>query len=474
MDESIKLLPGQTLSSGGRPRLDYLAVATLAFPFMVNSAVQAVLNTTDTWFMGRVSPAATAAISAVYWPVLVFGLLFGGVGLAVQTLVAQAYGARRYARASQATWTALWASLFTVPLFAVLSVSGPRIFAPFGIAPATLQLALSFWHPRMLGGPLGVAMWAVLGFFNGIGRPQITLRIAAGVAVINVLLNQVFMFNLGMGVPGSAWATNAAQLLGVAAALMWFLGPATRRRFRSHLTMRLRARALWHQVKLGFPMGLLIAADILGFALFQLMQVRLGTVDGASSQIVMMLTSFCYMPAVGIAMAGTTLVGQAIGAGHRDWAFKVGNGIVLMAMLYMAAIGILLAAAGPWVLPLFTNGADPDAARVVARGATLLWIAAGYQLFDGLNISSSACLRGAGDVRLPAVMVLALSWLVFVPLAHSLSFAQGMGWVDWLPQFGWGAVGGWFAALIYICCLGTMLFLRWYSGAWQRIALPLN
>jgi MATE family multidrug resistance protein len=462
------------LSSGGRARLDYLAVATLAFPFMVNSAVQAVLNATDTWFMGRVSPAATAAISAVYWPVLVFGLLFGGVGLAVQTLVAQAYGARRYARASQATWTALWASLFTVPLFALLAVSGPRIFGPFGIAPATLQLALSYWHPRMLGGSLGVALWAVLGFFNGIGRPQITLRIVAGVAAINALLNQLFMFNLGMGVPGSALATNTAQLLGVAAALVWFLGPATRQRYRSHLTTRLHARTLWHQVKLGFPMGLLIAADILGFALFQLMQVRLGTVDGASSQIVMMLTSFCYMPAVGIAMAGTTLVGQAIGAGHRDWAFKVGNGIVLMAMLYMGAIGILLAAAGPWVLPFFTNGADPDAVRVVARGGTLLWIAAGYQLFDGLNISSSACLRGAGDVRLPAIMVLALSWLVFVPLAHSLSFAKGMGWVDWLPQFGLGAVGGWFAALIYICCLGTMLFVRWYSCAWQRIALPLN
>ena len=170
-------------------------------------------------------------------------------------------------------------------------------------------------------------------------------------------------------------------------------------------------------------MGLLIAADILGFALFQLMQVRLGTVDGASTQIVMMLTSFCYMPAVGIAMAGTTLVGQAIGAHRRDWAFKVGNGIILMAVLYMGVIGVLLAAAGPWVLPFFTNRADPHAAAVAARGCVLLWIAAGYQLFDGFNISSSACLRGAGDVRLPAVMVLALSWLLFVPLAHSLSFA---------------------------------------------------
>jgi len=71
-------------------------------------------------------------------------------------------------------------------------------------------------------------------------------------------------------------------------------------------------------------------------------------------------------------------------------------------------------------------------------------------------------------------MVLALSWLLFVPLAHSLSFAAGAGWVNWLPQFGLGAVGGWFAALIYVCCLGLMLFLRWWSGAWRRITLPLT
>src|ERR1700723_1956505 len=184
------------------------------------------------------------------------------------------------------------------------------------------------------------------------------------------------MFNLGLGIAGSGWATGTAQLIGVVATAVLFLGKPTRKLFRSHLTTRLHVGALRRQLKLGFPMGVLIAADILGFALFQLMQVRLGTVDGASTQIVMMLTSFCYMPAVGIAMAGTTMVGQAIGAHRRDWAFKMGNGIILIAVLYMAAVGVLLAAAGPWLLPFFTNAADPQAGAVVKRGCILLWIAA--------------------------------------------------------------------------------------------------
>jgi MATE family multidrug resistance protein len=471
LDTSDKLLPGQCVRAGGRLGLDYGAVITLALPFMLNSAVQAVLNTTDTWFVARLSPAATSAMGAVYWPVLVFIMLFGGVSMSVQTLVAQTFGARRYSRASQATWTGIWASLAVVPVFAALAFGGGAIFSPFGIPDATLDLALDYWFPRMLGAPLGIALYAVLGFFNGIARPAVTLRITLAVALLNALLNQIFIFDWGLGVAGSAWATGVAQFAGLLVALAWFMGGTTRRRFRSHLTSALHVKTLLAQFSLGFPMGLLVAADILGFALFQLMQVRLGNVDGASTQIVLMLTSFCYMPAVGVAMAGTTLVGQAIGAHSRDWAFTVGNGVILIAVVYMGLVGVLMAAVGPWFMPWFTNAADPEAAQVAAKGSVLLWIAAGYQLFDGLNISSGACLRGAGDVRVPSVMVLALSWSLFVPLAHMLTFRAGQGWVGWLPQFGFGAVGGWFAAVVYICCLGLMLYLRWRSGAWRRVVL---
>ncbi len=72
---------------------------------------------------------------------------------------------------------------------------------------------------------------------------------------------------------------------------------------------------------------------------------------------------------------------------------------------------------------------------------------------------------------MPAICVLPLSWLVFVPLAHMLSFEPGGGWVEGLPQFGLGALGGWIAALTYIILISLALLFRWRSGAWQNIRL---
>jgi MATE family multidrug resistance protein len=202
-----------------------------------------------------------------------------------------------------------------------------------------------------------------------------------------------------------------------------------------------------------------------------MMMVRLGTVGGAASQMVTVLTSVAYMPGYGISSAGTTLVGQSIGAGDRNWAMRVGTRVILLAALYMGGIGVVLGLAGPWILPLFAGAHDAYAVAAVSLGTQLLWFAAAYQFFDGLNMGSGACLRGAGDAVIPAALVIPMSWLIFVPLAHSLTFAPGDGWFHFLPQFGLGAFGGLSAVIIYVLLLGTVLFIRWRSRAWQRISL---
>lgn len=464
-------LPALRLDAHGCRHVDYRAVIGLAAPLFLNSGIQAVLNLTDTWFLGHISANATAAVGSVYWFVIMFVLLFGGVAMAVQTLVAQAYGAGERLRAAQATWAGLWAALLVGPLFLIVSLSGKTLIAPFGLPPDIQSLALEFWFPRVLGATGGVALWAMSSFFNGIGRTRITLGIMLCVALCNAVLNQIFIFHLHLGVAGSAWATGAAQLVGVGIALAVFLSQDICGEFYAHTCWRPSWKQIVRAFKLGVPMGLLPAVDLIGLALFQAMQASLGTVGGAATQIVMMMTSIAYMPAIGIASAGTTLVGQSIGAGDRGWAARVGNAAIKVTVAYMGLVSLALALFGPWLLPLFITQGDASARDVATLGYLLLWIGAAYQIFDGFNLGGGFCLRGAGDVRVPMFMVILLSWFGFVPLAHMLTFAPGQGWVHFLPQFGMGTVGGWTALLIYTFALGAAMFLRWRSGAWRRIVL---
>ena len=464
-------LPARRVDERGRTRVDARAIVALALPLFVNAGLQAVLNLTDTWFIGRISAEAVAAVGGVYWVVLGTLLLLGGVGMVVQAFVAQAYGAGRLRRSSQAAWSGLWAALALVPAFAGIAAAGPRVVPVLGLPDEVGALSLEYWGPRMFGGAAAIALWALLSFFNGVGHVRRALAVNAFVAALNAALNEWLMFGLGWGVAGAAWATTASICAGLALALATFLSGGYRRAFASRSTWRPDPRAIAATIRVGLPVGLSIAFDVLGLAAFQAMVTRLGTVPGAASQIVMMLTSLAYMPAVGLGMAGTTLVGQSIGAGDRDWARRVGDRTIALSVGYMFLAGIALAAAGPWLMPLFVTPSDPDAAAVVALGATLLWIAAAYQFFDGLNIGCGFCLRGAGDTRFPAFALLVLAWGVFVPLVHLLAFAPGEGWIAGAPGAGWGAVGGWLAAVVYIGLLGATLAWRWRSGRWRAMTL---
>jgi MATE family multidrug resistance protein len=466
-----RLLPAQRLDTAGKSHVDLKEILKLAAPLMATNAVQALLNLTDLWFIGRLSTDAVAAMGAIYWILTCAILLFGGVGLAVQTFVSQAYGSRRRARASRALWNALWASLALIPLFLALAFAGPLLLHPFGLPAHIEALALDYWGPRMGGAFIGSMAWAAMGFFNGISAIRFTLAVVVATTIVNAIANQIFIFELGMGIAGSAWATNFAQVVGVALALTLFLGGETGRLYRSKVMWRPRWNVIRAQLSVGLPIGVMYGADVLGLALSQMMIAQTSAVGAAATQIVMVLTSMAYMPTIGIALAGTTLVGQSIGAGSRDWANRMGNVVIVLCAGFMAFIAVVLLVVGPWVLPLFVSAGDSSAADVVTLGLVLLWPAAAYQIFDGLYCGAGFCLRGAGDTRVPAATALVLSWLFFVPLAHTLIFAPGAGWIDGLPQYGMGAKGGWIALMSYVTLLGISLFWRWHHGAWRRFKI---
>ena len=464
-------LPAMRVGKDGRPAVSVAAVLTLAAPLMITNVVQAALNLTDTWFLGRLSTAAVAGMSAIYWMMTCIILVLGGVGLAVQTFVAQASGSGRRARASQAAWNAIWASAAVMPLFAAVAFAGPWLLRPFHLSPEIQQLALDYWRPRLLGAALGSMGWALMSFFNGVGATRATLGVATVTLLANVPLNELLIFELRFGMAGAAWATNLAQACGLLLACSLMLTGRFAREFRTRLTWRPRWSIVRRQVAVGLPIGVMYGADVLGVALLQLMIVQVSAVDAAATQVVIMLTSLAYMPTIGVATAGTTLVGQAIGAGQRDWAARLGNVVIASCAALMFSIALLLLAGGRFVLPAFLGSGDAAASAAVATGLLLLWPAAAYQLFDGLYFGSSFCMRAAGDTRVPAITALGLSWLFFIPLAHTLVFSPAEAWVSGLPQYGLGAIGGWLALMCYAMLLGSSMWLRWRTGRWRRIEL---
>jgi multidrug resistance protein, MATE family len=468
---TTRRLPGQRVDAAGHPHVDHGALFALALRFMASSAVQVIFNVIDMWFVGRISTDALAAVGSVQWLMLAVIFVLGSGGSAVQAIVAQQFGAARYTRAAQTTWTALWATLWMLPIFLVIAGASRLILAPFGLETQVQNLASDFWFPRMLGIPFGSAGGAVLGYFNGIGRPGVTLWITAASAAINIFLNQLLIFDLHWGIAGSGWATTIAQAIALLIATAAFLNRERRRKYKSNLTWRPRAWLIWKQLRLGLSFGLLPAIEVLAFAVFQLMQVRSSSINGAATQLAVVLGSISYIPGSGISAAGMTWVGQSIGAGDSGWAMRVGTHAILLVSLCTGGIGLAFALLGPWILPLFVGGQSADSPALIAVAAHLLWFAAIYQFFDGLNIGSSTCLRAAGDATVPVLLSLPIQWVIFLPLAHSLTFAPGEGWLRFLPQFGWGAVGGWSAVLINVLLLGSTLFLRWQRGAWRDMRL---
>ncbi|AFY78089.1 putative efflux protein, MATE family [Pleurocapsa sp. PCC 7327] len=464
------LLPALKVDDRGKRCIDYRAVFRLILPLFLNSGVQAFLNLTDSWFIGRISTDAIAAMGTLYFLVIVLFTLLGGVGMYVQTLVAQAYGEGNRRQAAQAVWTGCWSALLLLPVFVLLAFSGSGLFSLFQLSPTVEQLAIDYWMPRLFGGAIAVANFALTAFFNGIGQPIVTFMVAIATTVINIALNEWLMFRVGLGMTGAAWATTLSLLCGMLFLLGIFLSRKIRRQFESHRVWQPHWQAIRYLFAFGVPLGLLLTSDLTGLALFQIMQVKLGVVEGAATQIVMMLISTAYMPTLGIAQAGTTLVGQSIGAGDWRWAKRVGNVAIALCILYTVAVSIVLALNGQWLIPLFTPSTDLYAEAVMTLSQILLWLAVVYNIFNAISIGSAFCLQGIGDVRLPSLLAILLNWFGFVPLTHILTFGQGEGLVDFLPQLGWGVLGGWLAAILFTLTMSSLLFWRWRSVFSRKLA----
>jgi MATE family multidrug resistance protein len=165
----------------------------------------------------------------------------------------------------------------------------------------------------------------------------------------------------------------------------------------------------------------------------------------AGHEIALNCAALTFMVPLGISSAAAVRVGQNLGRGDSVEARRAGWSAIMIGCGFMTCSGLVFVSFPRFIARLFSP--DPAVIRV---GATLLLVAAAFQLFDGLQTVATGALRGTGDTRTPMLANLVAYWFIGLPLGYLLCF-----------RMRWGAVGIWIGLCLGLMIIGTALLIAW-------------
>jgi MATE family multidrug resistance protein len=251
-----------------------------------------------------------------------------------------------------------------------------------------------------------------------------------------------------LGVVGSAMSTCIARTYMAVAllAFIWWFERCHEKGIRSVLRRPDPGRLL-RLMALGLPAATQILLEIGAFGAAAVLAGRLSPVAMAAHQIAITCASVSYMVPLGISSAAAVAVGQAVGRGDLPGARRMGYIAVGLGVAFMTCPAALFLLIPLPILKIYTSDAG-----VLATGASLLAIAAVFQLFDGLQTVLTGALRGVGNTRNAMWVNFAGYWLFGLPVGYFLCF-----------HFAYGLQGLWWGLTIALILISLTLLAAWRS-----------
>jgi MATE family multidrug resistance protein len=387
----------------------------------------------------------------------------------INTFVSQNMGAGRPERGPAYAWNGLWlAWAFWLIVLVPYAILLPRIFHAAGIAPDQAGLATVYGQILLVGAGLTMSTRAIAQFFYGMHRAGVVLVAGLVANILNVAISYALIFGAWgfpkLGMAGSAWGTVIATLVELAIPMALFLGPAYQRRFRTRAGWRPSRVHIRDLLRIGWPAGLMFGNEMICWSYFMVHLVSgFGPHHATAGWIAHQYMSMSFMPAVGISVACTAMVGKYQGMRRPDLAAARAWLCLRVAMIYMGLCGAAFLLFRQPLTRLFIDRDTPPeaAAELVRLGSVFLIATATFQLFDAIAMTISGALRGAGDTVVPGVLTVALSWVLIV--------GGGEFMVRVYPHL--GSLGPWVAASAYIVILSLALTGRFLTGRWKEIRL---
>ncbi|MBL6815404.1 MAG: MATE family efflux transporter [Pseudomonadales bacterium] len=429
----------------------------LALPSILGNLSYTIVGMVQTKFVGELGPQALAAVGAGQRVMFAMLAILMAVSAGTTALVARAWGAGDYEEASRVTMASLVLAGSMAAVVAVLGfLFAGSMAGVFGLDEETLAMAtrnirwLSFFNIAFAG------MLILSAALRASGDAWSPLWISAGINVLNLPLLYAFIFGRWgmpeMGVAGAAVAAGIAFSLGTLVLLtLW-----VRQKFRvRHVTGGWwRRQRLKQLLNIGYPAALEQGVFQLGFFIFLiLIGNNYGTEAFAAYNIGVNILAICMTVGFGFSIAGSTLVGQHLGAKDFAGAVRSGWRAMFLAIVSMGLIGLAVMVFAEALATYFIG----DGELTIAYTVQFIYVLGAMMPLLAVEFAIGGALRGAGDTRFPLIAtILGLLVMRCGLAAVAAYFGLPVIWV--------------FAALIGDYVLkGAMLIWRFRQGRWKTI-----
>ncbi len=429
----------------------------IALPIMGGMMSQNILNLVDIGMVGRLGDAALAATGIGSFSSYLAISFILGLSAGVQALAARRLGEKRHSEtAIPLNGGLILALLIGLPLCAVLIWAAPWAFTFLSDDPQVVLLGTSYLQVRLASMVAVGINFSFRGYWSAIHLTGVYLKTIVIMHLINIFLNWVLIFgNLGapeLGVYGAGLATTISVFCGTAIYFFYGWRHARDKGFLQAIPSR---HTLWQQLKLSFPASMQQLFFSAGLVTLVWIVGHIGTAEVAAVNVLMTFHITAILPAFGIALAATTLVGNALGRKDVEDAARWGWDAAALTAIYGLVLGLILIPLARPILGFFlTNPETADLAHL----PMILWaLAIG---FDTMGMVLMNALIGAGDTRRSMWISVTAQWGFFLPLAYLVG-----------PVLGYGLLGVWLVNAIYRAGQALVCAQQWHARKWVGIEI---
>lgn len=379
-----------------------------AFPLLLGNIFQQLYNMVDTWVVGNyVSNEAFSAVGSVGPIINTLIGFFSGLSTGAGAVISQFYGAKKEDKVQDAVHTAVLMTLILGVVFTGVGMLMTPYMLELMKTPKEVFPQSEAYLSIYFSGILGLMLYNIgAGILRAVGDSRRPFYFLVVTAVMNTVLDLVFVLKFEMGVKGVALATIIAQ---AASALLVML---TLMRSKNCIRLSLnKLRMRWDMLKkivgVGIPAAFQLSVTSFSNVFVQSYINYFGADFMAGWTAYAKIDQLALLPMQSISMASTTFVAQNLGS-KQDKRAQRGLGIAILLSVVITAILLLpIMIFAPRLVTFFN-----DKVEVVEYGTVLLRIISPFYLLCCVNQVLAGALRGAGNSR-SVMLILLPSFVVF-------------------------------------------------------------